>query len=147
MLCQSGTNKERFSPSTASDLECRAIAKAREALLSAPGAFFGISVWGHHTPDRKLFMSLSQVARSQVRSDAELFQELLIAYELVTIAMKTDETWPCVEFLCLMRGHSNFDVLRVFHDGTFERWSADEVIAEVHEKALKKQRERRQGGS
>jgi hypothetical protein len=134
-MCQPDTNKERFLQSFASDQERRSIAAAREALLSAPGCFAGVAVWGYQSKGKTMFMSLAQIKRAEARSDAELFQEVFVNYELVTMEMREDGTWPCLDFLMTMRLYSVFNVVRVFKDGSFERWHIDAVLKSVRSKS------------
>jgi hypothetical protein len=141
-MCQSDTNRERFLQSFASDEERRSIAAARKALLSAPDCFAGIAVWGYQPRGKTMFMSLAQIKRADVRSDAALFEEVFINYELVTMEMREDGTWPCLEFLETLQAFSNFNVVRVFKDGSFERWRIADVLQAVRDKQSETRRRR-----
>jgi hypothetical protein len=133
-MCQPDTNRERFPQSCASDEERRSIARARQALLAAPDCFAGIAVWGLQPNGRTMFMSLPQVNRAEVRSDAQVFQEVFVNYELVAMEMREDGMWPCLEFLMTMRAYSCFNVVRVFKDGSFERWHIADVLQSIRAK-------------
>ncbi len=142
-MCETGTmTRERFPRSAATAQELRVIDEAHKAFLQAPSCFAGIAVFGRTKEDRTMCMSLAQIKRSDVCSDAEMFREVFGSFELIAMEMHNDDAWPCLEFLISLRTFSKFSVVRICKDGNFERWRFGDVLKDIHEKGRARNKRR-----